>query len=53
MSDVFDLTVPTITQGDGAPPWHEFVSGEAACQLNVEGHMLAVKLIVQKQKEKV
>ena len=47
LSDVFDLTTPTISESDGPSIWEAFASDEAACVLNVEGHMIAARLSLQ------
>ena len=43
-SDIYDLTVPSIYNGDSVPQWHTFTTGKDAYVLNVEGHLIAVKL---------
>jgi chemotaxis protein CheY-P-specific phosphatase CheC len=43
-SDIYDLTVPSINIGDSVPQWHMFADDRDACVLNVEGHLIAVKL---------
>lgn len=42
LSDVFDMTVPTVKSGNDSPQWSEFAQG--SCVLNVEGHTIAAKL---------
>lgn len=42
LSDVFDMTVPTVKSGNETPQWSEFVSD--SCVLNVEDHLVAIKL---------
>lgn len=41
-SDVFDMTVPTVKNGNDSPRWSEFASD--SCVLNIEDYMVAIKL---------
>ena len=43
-SDVFDLTVPTVTGCDNSSQWSEFTSDENCSVLNVEGYVIATKI---------
>ena len=47
LSDEFDLTIPTVSDGDGPSNWQAFAEDEEACVMNVEGHMIAAKLSLQ------
>ena len=47
LADVFDLTLPTISDCDGPSKWDAFVTDEEGCVMNVEGHMIAAKLSIQ------
>ena len=53
-ADVFDLTVPAIKNGDGLPSspaggqgWDEFVEQPGSCVLNIEGYLVATRLIMK------
>jgi CheY-specific phosphatase CheX len=46
-ADVFDITIPTIKNGDDSPKWSEFVEQPNSCILNIEGYLLAIKLIIK------
>ena len=46
-ADVFDLTIPTIKNGDDSPKWNEFVEQPNSCKLNIEGYLLAARLITK------
>ena len=46
-ADVFDMTVPAINSNDNLSQWDEFVSAPDCLVLNVEGHMVAMKLITR------
>ena len=43
-SDIYDLTVPSIYNGDSVPQWHVFTTDKDVRVLNIEGHLIAVKL---------
>lgn len=45
--DVFDVTVPAVKSDDNSPQWDEFVAEQNSCILNIEGYMVAAKLIVE------
>lgn len=45
-SDVFDLTVPHLTQSDNNNCWCEFVKEEGVVLVNVEGYPVAVQMVV-------
>ena len=42
--DVFDVTVPETVKGQDSPKWQEFISDDDTFVLNVEGHLIAVRL---------
>ena len=44
LSDVFDLTIPTVSDSDAPAKWQAFARDAEACVMNVEGHMIAAKL---------
>ena len=44
MSEVFELTIPTIKAPDEVPAWPQWADDPEACVLNVEGNMVAAKL---------
>jgi len=46
-ADVFDVTVPAIKSGDEAPKWDQFVDDQASCVSNIEGFLVAAKLIIE------
>ena len=46
-TDVFDITIPTIKKGDGSLKWNEFVEQPNACILNIEGYLVATRLIMK------
>jgi len=46
-ADVFDVTVPKVATCDNAPQWDEFVADANTCILNIEGHAIAAKLIIE------
>ena len=46
-TDVFDITIPTIKNGDDSPKWNEFVEQPNTCILNIEGYLLATRLIMK------
>ena len=47
LSDVFDLTIPTVSDSDGPAKWQAFATDEEACVMNVEGHIIAARLSVR------
>lgn len=46
-ADVFDLTIPTIKNGDDSSKWNEFVEQPNSYILNIEGYLLATRLIIK------
>ncbi|MHC4423142.1 MAG: response regulator [Planctomycetota bacterium] len=46
-ADAFDITVPTIKIYDNSSRWHEFVADQNSCVLNIEGYMVATKLVIE------
>ncbi len=46
-ADVFDLTIPTINNGNDSPKWNEFVERPNSCILNIEGYLVATRLIMK------
>ncbi len=46
-ADAFDITVPTMKSFDNSLQWHEFVTDQNSCVLNIEGYMVATKLIIK------
>jgi len=46
-ADAFDITVPTIETYDNSSQWHEFVADQNSCVLNIEGYMVATKLVIE------
>ena len=47
MSEVFELTIPSIKAGDEVGAWQTWVADPEACVLNVEEHMIAAKFTQQ------
>ena len=45
--DVFDVTVPALTDSADCPTWDEFTADANCCVSNIEGDLVAVKLIVK------
>ena len=45
-AEVYDVTVPAVTTGEGAPSWDWFASQPDTCVLNVEGYATAVRLTI-------
>ncbi len=43
--DVFDVTVPQVISGDDAPEWNEFIEQTNTRVLNIEDHLVAIRLI--------
>ncbi|MHC4106439.1 MAG: chemotaxis protein CheX [Planctomycetota bacterium] len=46
-ADVFDITIPTIKNGDDSPVWNEFIEQPNSCILNIEGYLVATRLIIK------
>ncbi len=46
-ADVFDVTVPEVQKYDNPSQWDEFVADANTYILNIEGHAIAAKLIVE------
>ncbi|MDT8303896.1 MAG: chemotaxis protein CheX [Sedimentisphaerales bacterium] len=46
-ADVFDITIPTIKNGGDCPKWNEFVEQSNICILNIEGYLVASRLIMK------
>lgn len=46
-TDVFDVTVPAVKTGDDSPRWDEFVERPNSCILNIEGFLVATRLIMK------
>ena len=46
-ADVFDITIPTIQKGGNCPKWSEFVEQPNSCVSNVEGYLIATRLIMK------
>jgi len=44
LSEVFELSIPTIKDNEDALPWHTWVTDPEACVLNVEENMIVAKL---------
>lgn len=42
LSNVFDMTVPTVKNSNDSPQWEGFAS--KSCVLNIENYMVAIKL---------
>jgi len=47
LTEVFDMTVPTIKTGDESPRWDDFTTEPNGDVWNVEGHLVAVRLIIK------
>ncbi len=45
--DVFDVTVPAVKTGDDSPGWDEFVEQPNSFILNIEGFLVATRLIMK------
>ena len=45
-ADVYNVSVPSVTVGEGVPSWDEFVAAEHSQVLNVEGLAVAARLQV-------
>jgi two-component system chemotaxis response regulator CheY len=48
-ADVFDITVPLVRNCDVSPKWDEFVADQKAHVLNIEGYLIAAKLIIDRE----
>jgi two-component system chemotaxis response regulator CheY len=46
-ADVFDVTVPEVQKYDNPSQWDEFVADANTYILNIEGHAIAAKLIIE------
>ncbi len=46
-ADAFDITVPTTKSCDNSSQWHELVADQNSCVLNIEGYMVATRLIMK------
>ena len=46
-AEVFDLTIPTIQKEDDSPNWNEFIEQPDISILNVEGNLIAARLIMK------
>ena len=46
-SDPFGVTVPRLETCDDSSQWHEFVTADNSEVLNIEGHMVATRLIMK------
>jgi CheY-specific phosphatase CheX len=46
-TDVFDIAVPTIDNSDNLSGWNEFIQGANCRVLNIEGHLVAVRVVVK------
>jgi len=46
-ANVFDVTIPTIKNGDETPSWDQFVDDQASCVSNIEGFLVATRLIIE------
>jgi CheY-specific phosphatase CheX len=46
-ADVFDITIPTIKKGDDSPKWNVFVEQPKTSILNIEGYLVATRLIMK------
>jgi CheY-specific phosphatase CheX len=45
-ADVFNVAIPTVESGDNSPGWDEFTADRNSRVLNIEGYMVATKLIM-------
>ena len=45
-AEVFDITIPTIKKGNDSPRWNEYVEQPDSNILNVEGNLVASRLII-------
>lgn len=48
-SDVFDLTVPAVKNGQDTPEWDQFTGQKDVTVSNIEGFAVATRLILNKQ----
>jgi CheY-specific phosphatase CheX len=46
-ADIFDITIPTIKNGGDCHKWNEFVEQPNCCILNIEGYLVASRLIIK------
>jgi CheY-specific phosphatase CheX len=46
-ADVFNITVPAVDSGDNSPGWDEFTADQDSCVLNIEGYLVATRLIIK------
>jgi CheY-specific phosphatase CheX len=46
-TDVFDITIPTIKNGDDSLKWNEFVEQPNTCILNIEGYLVATRITMK------
>ena len=47
-SDLFDMTIPKTQWFDGEENWNNFIEDESAQILNIEEHLVAAKLTLEK-----
>ena len=45
--DVYDVSIPCIQWNPGTPSWKNFTANPSCCVLNVEGHAVAVRLVLE------
>jgi len=45
--DVFDVSVPAVKSGDNSVKWQEFAGHPNNCVLNIEGYMVATRLVIE------
>ena len=45
--DVFDITIPNIKNGENCPKWSKFVEQPNSCVSNIEGYLIATRLIMK------
>jgi len=46
-ADLFDITIPTVKVCDNSEQWNEFIAVQDSCVLNIEGHAVAIKLVIE------
>lgn len=46
-ADVFDITIPIIKNEEDCPNWNEFVEQQNISILNIEGYLVATRLIMK------
>ena len=44
-SDEFDVTIPIVDVSENPSQWNEFTADKNSCVFNIEGYLVAVKLI--------